>query len=283
MGPRSSRGVTVDEFPILKENGLVIHKIEADGNCLFRALSDQLYGHSEDHLKIRRDIVEQMRANPDEYKPYFAVGFVKRNAGRKAARTGPVDSQAASDAELEEKFQAYLVKMSRPHTWSDETELKAFVQEYKVDVTVWYPSWKLTFSAEHDKTPQVQVQITFNENASHYSSVRDASSDHPAVKYVKATTEEKSEINKSVAISAADDAAKKLLETQTQASPVTSTSSSISSAADTSNKKRKSDAGNTREDDSMKRVKRRNVKPVKKGLSQQRKKLIELAKTPFVA
>ncbi|KAB8297902.1 hypothetical protein EYC80_001688 [Monilinia laxa] len=260
MGPRSSRkGVQADEFPILKENGLVIHKIEADGNCLFRALSDQLYGHSEDHLKIRRDIVEQMRANPDDYNPYFAVGFVKRNAGRRAARAGPVDSQAASDAKLEENFRAHLVKMSRPRTWGDQTELKAFVQEYKVDVTVWYPRWKLTFPAEHGKSSRVQVQIAFNENASHYSSVRHVSSDHPSVSYVKATTEKKSEINKSVA----------------------------TSAADTLNKKRKSDVGNTRkdnaqEDDSMKRVKRRKVQPVKKALSQQRKKLIELANTRFV-
>lgn len=132
------------------------------GNCLFRALSDQLYGHSEDHLKIRRDVVDQMRANPDEYKPFLAVGSIKRNPGRGAARTGPVDSEAASDARVEATFQAHLAKMSKPREWGDQTEVKAFVQEYKVDVTVWNPSWKCTFSAEDGQSSRVQVHIAFN-------------------------------------------------------------------------------------------------------------------------
>lgn len=39
---------------VLKPLGLKIKDVLGDGNCLFRALSDQLYGHEERHERIRQ-------------------------------------------------------------------------------------------------------------------------------------------------------------------------------------------------------------------------------------
>lgn len=44
----------------LLEKGLVVKRMESDGNCLFRAIADQLGNDAEDHLTIRQAVVEYM-------------------------------------------------------------------------------------------------------------------------------------------------------------------------------------------------------------------------------
>ncbi len=40
-------------------------------NCLFRAFSDQLYGTSDRHAEIRRDVVDFMRSNAQDFEPFL--------------------------------------------------------------------------------------------------------------------------------------------------------------------------------------------------------------------
>ena len=44
----------------LLEKGLVVKRMESDGNCLFRAIADQLGRDAEDHLTLRQAVVEYM-------------------------------------------------------------------------------------------------------------------------------------------------------------------------------------------------------------------------------
>lgn len=74
----------MDDFPdlerILNSYGLLIRRIDKDGNCLFRAMQDQLLGSNEEadeeegHLRLRREVVEHLRANKDQYEGFIEDG-----------------------------------------------------------------------------------------------------------------------------------------------------------------------------------------------------------------
>ena len=50
--------------------GLTLKQIPGDGNCLFRALGDQLFGNSNDHLIHRTQVVSYMRQHRDDFEPF---------------------------------------------------------------------------------------------------------------------------------------------------------------------------------------------------------------------
>ncbi|RZC56119.1 hypothetical protein C5167_014974 [Papaver somniferum] len=54
----------------LRANGLMEMEVAADGNCQFRALSDQLYHSSENHDYVRKLILNQLKSHPELYEQY---------------------------------------------------------------------------------------------------------------------------------------------------------------------------------------------------------------------
>ena len=42
---------------------LWLKKVKPDGNCLFRAISDQLYGKEFSHVRLRGEVVDYLRGN----------------------------------------------------------------------------------------------------------------------------------------------------------------------------------------------------------------------------
>ena len=54
----------------LRALGLYAAPTLGDGNCLFRALSDQLYGTPAHHLKLRQDICEWIETHKERYAPF---------------------------------------------------------------------------------------------------------------------------------------------------------------------------------------------------------------------
>lgn len=54
----------------LRELGLYPAHTVGDGNCLFRALSDQLYGTPSNHLKLRADICNWIEQHKERYAPF---------------------------------------------------------------------------------------------------------------------------------------------------------------------------------------------------------------------
>ncbi|XP_013393286.1 OTU domain-containing protein 3-like [Lingula anatina] len=50
--------------------GLELRDIPGDGNCLFRALGDQLEGHARNHYKHRLDTTEYMIQNKQDFEPF---------------------------------------------------------------------------------------------------------------------------------------------------------------------------------------------------------------------
>ncbi|KAJ4882405.1 Cysteine proteinases superfamily protein [Raphanus sativus] len=55
--------------------GLVENKIQGDGNCQFRALSDQLYRSPQHHDAVREQVVNQLAYNREMYEGYVPMAF----------------------------------------------------------------------------------------------------------------------------------------------------------------------------------------------------------------
>lgn len=73
--------------------------VQGDGNCQFRALSQQLNGTEDNHASLRARIVEQLKKEPERYQDFVYEeysDYVKRIA-RDGQWGDNVTLQAASD------------------------------------------------------------------------------------------------------------------------------------------------------------------------------------------
>ncbi|KAK4263430.1 hypothetical protein QN277_028836 [Acacia crassicarpa] len=86
---------------------LVENKVVGDGNCQFRALSDQLYRSSEHHKFVREQITNQLYSHPELYAGYVPMAY--------------------SD---------YLRKMGKGGEWGDHVTLQAAADWYGVKIFV---------------------------------------------------------------------------------------------------------------------------------------------------
>ena len=57
-------------FDQLRPLGLGIRNAQSDGNCLFRAISDQISGDENNQASFRKQIVDYMTENSDEFAPF---------------------------------------------------------------------------------------------------------------------------------------------------------------------------------------------------------------------
>lgn len=79
----------VDQTVQLPIGGLRKKPIPADGNCFFRAVSHQLYGHQNEHLNIRASVINYLTDTMNDYLPYLDeryptadeyIDYMSRNA-----------------------------------------------------------------------------------------------------------------------------------------------------------------------------------------------------------
>lgn len=57
----------------LSKLGLELRDITGDGNCCFRALSDQMQGTEAHHLDYRKRVCQYMRQSREEFEPFVAA------------------------------------------------------------------------------------------------------------------------------------------------------------------------------------------------------------------
>lgn len=97
----------VDNFKLrnmLEDEGLLIIPMSSDGNCLFRALSDQLLGdHGQKHDIIRAEICDFMERYEEEFKLFLVFEDDEGN-----------NSEDAAD------FESYIESMRRSGAWGGE-------------------------------------------------------------------------------------------------------------------------------------------------------------------
>mmetsp|Transcript_22997 Transcript_22997/g.72049 ORF Transcript_22997/g.72049 Transcript_22997/m.72049 type:complete len:196 (-) Transcript_22997:30-617(-) len=83
--------------------------MEDDGNCQFRAVSHELFGTQDHHLRVREQCVKYLAAHEQQYAPFV----------------GTTDD-----------FKAYCARLATPKTWGDELTLQAACATYAVDIHV---------------------------------------------------------------------------------------------------------------------------------------------------
>lgn len=86
---------------------LIECKVQGDGNCQFRSLSDQLYRSPDHHKFVREQIIQQLKSYPDLYAGYVPMGYCD-----------------------------YLKKMSKSGEWGDHVTLQAAADWYGVKIFV---------------------------------------------------------------------------------------------------------------------------------------------------
>ncbi|KAI9507881.1 hypothetical protein F5148DRAFT_1284653 [Russula earlei] len=96
----------------LRQLGLYAADTVGDGNCLFRALSDQLFGTESRHLQLRKDICDWIQSHSVRYAPF-------------------VDDERGLDV--------HLSLMRQPATYGGHLELSAFAHMKKCNVKVIQP------------------------------------------------------------------------------------------------------------------------------------------------
>lgn len=133
----------------LASSGLILRDVPSDGNCLFSAFSDQLYGATSYHARLRREAVTYLHSHRNEIQPYCEARC----------------------------FASMVRELSEPGTYGDHTSLVALARIYRVNVVVHRLKEIPRLVArgdqhanESDHLPQVHV--AFHEDIEHYSSVR---------------------------------------------------------------------------------------------------------------
>lgn len=136
------------------------------GNCLFNALSDQMYGHEGENLAIRARVIQEMRSDPENYKGFLAVdprGPGRRNPKRKnKGGASAALQESPSDEQIEATWQDHLHRMSQSGCYGDNAEIVAFTKAYNVDVLLFsYNSvtYNIKASSEVANRPKLYVAL----------------------------------------------------------------------------------------------------------------------------
>jgi len=161
----------------LRPLGLCLRSIGGDGNCLFRALADQLSGSQDRHADYRAAVVDYLRRHPSDFAPFV----------------------------WDMTFEQYCAKMARSGEWGGAAELAAAGRCYAVHIVVHqhnaprllnvYDPDSVTIDAHNSDAADMPLPVTRDtrtihlayHDGEHYSSVRnisDANSTEPATPIV---------------------------------------------------------------------------------------------------
>ncbi|SCM17584.1 OTU-like cysteine protease, putative [Plasmodium berghei] len=120
-----------------------IKSIRADGNCLFRVVSDQLYNTEENYKEIRKKVVEHLEKNEDKY-----MNFI----------------------EYDESYKSYIERISTDGAWGGQLELQAIGEIFNINILIYQENgYMLEIKINSNDSNCIQLHYTSNE---HYNSVR---------------------------------------------------------------------------------------------------------------
>ncbi|KNC53180.1 OTU domain containin protein [Thecamonas trahens ATCC 50062] len=122
---------------------LIIKDVASDGNCLFRAAADQLYGEVTSHAEIRAAVMDHVAANKDLYQWFV---------------------------EDDEPFDDYVAYMRESRSWGGQIEIQALSMVYSVNIIIHRlnePRWSIINFPEDTRT----LHLSYHDQQ-HYASVR---------------------------------------------------------------------------------------------------------------
>lgn len=150
-----------------------IIEVAADGNCLFRALADQLYyDYGQAHQDIRADICDYLQAYEADFCHFLVLD----------------DEDAPPEEEDAADFTQYLQRMRQDGEWGGNVELVAAARLYQRSIVV-YSAELGSYRIDCDKPKGPDMMVSYHDN-DHYNSVRDSRLSKPPT-FVKIHLEQK--------------------------------------------------------------------------------------------
>ncbi|CAN6229989.1 unnamed protein product [Urochloa humidicola] len=125
--------------------GLKIVEANADGNCFFRAMGDQLEGSEEEHMKYRAMVVDYIVKHCEDFEPFI---------------------------EDEVPFEEYCDSMLKDGTWAGHMELQAASLLTRRNICIHMlnsPRWYINNFSGREATNMIHLSYHHGE---HYNSVR---------------------------------------------------------------------------------------------------------------
>nr|CAG8575419.1 11375_t:CDS:10 [Entrophospora candida] len=155
--------LSADEYTIaqreleqqLKGIRLYCKDIAGDGNCLFGSLSDQFYGHTKFHSKIRKEICAYLEEKRDHFQMFV---------------------------EDDNTFDYHLSQMKKDGTYGGNMELVAFAQLHNLNIKIYQPNTIFVIRGNESKniedSDRIKTLHIAYHNWEHYSSVRKIDGPH---------------------------------------------------------------------------------------------------------
>ncbi|PUZ49441.1 hypothetical protein GQ55_7G325900 [Panicum hallii var. hallii] len=125
--------------------GLKIVEVNADGNCFFRAMGDQLEGSEEEHMKYRAMVVDYIVKHREDFEPFI---------------------------EDEVPFEQYCDSMLKDGTWAGHMELQAASLLTRRNICIHMlnsPRWYINNFSGREAANMIHLSYHHGE---HYNSVR---------------------------------------------------------------------------------------------------------------
>ena len=135
----------------LESKGLYVFKIEGDGNCLFRAVSHQLYFSQERHRELRLKAVDHLIAHRNRFEQFC----------------------------FDEDFDTHVKEMRKLSTWGDDLEVRALEEITDRLIRIYRSDQDNFDEPSHDDPTEVDLMkgvspiILSYHGSSHYNSVCD--------------------------------------------------------------------------------------------------------------
>lgn len=137
-----------------------VHAVCGDGNCMFRALADQMWRDADRHAEVRRLVADEMARRPTLYASEHFVP--------------DPDDGLPPGARFEDYVRACV---ARPGFWADERCLQAFCNATGAGASV---VWQSTVTKRHEFSPDVRAAAAasdahawlFWQRDRHYDSLR---------------------------------------------------------------------------------------------------------------
>lgn len=147
---RATKGLPRLQFKkALKTQGLEEVEQEGDGNCLFRAISLQVYGQSDNHDEVRKQCMDFMAKNEEHYSNFV------------------VDEDTT--------FQDYITRKRSNGVHGNNPEIQAMSELFNRPVEVYTPDNRAKpiniFHAEY-KTSDPPIRLAYHDG-NHYNAVID--------------------------------------------------------------------------------------------------------------
>ena len=128
----------------LIQYGLTIIEVGGDGNCLFRSISDQLDGTQMNHKQYRKDAIDYMLQNRDNFEPFI---------------------------EDDVPFDEYIDDMDKDGEWGGNLEIQALSMRHEFNAIVHQLDAPVFAVSNFDPNAVRTIHLSYHLGE-HYNSVR---------------------------------------------------------------------------------------------------------------